>query len=604
MGYIDISPPSVSKSSVKTAYKATLDEGICYSNDSASVSEKAALIRNMWLKNGVLTSRPRLSDTGTVLDGESVHAYIYCFGYEMIHSGSCLYAVKSDECRLLYSGLPDKHSLFAEYSGKLYLYCGISVFSVDRELNAKEEMPYCPVFENKCSTSLGQIVSYDKIVPNILAPVAKAIYSESVSNDKRYHFPQYIDLEKKYYIYAGDRLLDTSEYTVDGNYFILSNDLQKQDDEDISICFYSTHKVFEKCGIIGGCTVAETYGGGFYGGTRVICAGNPAYPGKFFFSELAQPLHFVEGSWGIAGNGNEDITAFSKQYSDLLVFTENTVSRMRYNYTSENGGYFSVHMINSSIGCDMPGSAVCVDNRTVFAHSAKGVYIVDSMDNFDALNILPVSRNITDASGENGFFSVDEELRKAGNITLFDGKLLLHMGDKVFIWDYTASAYVSSSDYAKAESRLTWFEFDGFSHVKLIFSSDNGFYALKNAGKDGLSVYTFADTGEMCKYIYRSTNSGLSYPFNDKYVLNFRFEAKTQKKTNIGISLIADGKKYAEINVHLVPDKDGYAYSYIRLPKYSGRHFAFEIVSDTPDVGILNVGFDYIIKKSIKEFTK
>lgn len=277
---------------------------------------------------------------------------------------------------------------------------------------------------------------------------------------------------------------------------------------------------------------------------------------------------------------------------------------MRYNYTSENGGYFSVHMINSSIGCDMPGSAVCVDNRTVFAHSAKGVYIVDSMDNFDALNILPVSRNITDASGENGFFSVDEELRKAGNITLFDGKLLLHMGDKVFIWDYTASAYVSSSDYAKAESRLTWFEFDGFSDVKLIFSSDNAFYALKNAGKDGLSVYTFADTGEMCKYIYRSTNSGLSYPFNDKYVLNFRFEAKTQKKTNIGISLIADGKRYAEINVHLVPDKDGYAYSYIRLPKYSGRHFAFEIVSDTPDVGILNVGFDYIIKKSIKEFTK
>ena len=67
---------------------------------------------------------------------------------------------------------------------------------------------------------------------------------------------------------------------------------------------------------------------------------------------------------------------------------------------------------------------------------------------------------------------------------------------------------------------------------------------------------------------------------------------------------IADGKRYVETKVVLVPDKDGYAYTYIRLPKYSGRHFAFEIVSDTPDVGILNVGFDYIIKKSIKEFTK
>ena len=606
MGYVDISHPDVTSASLKTAYRAVLDDGIDYSSNVAyNNDEKTATIKNMWLKNGVLTSRKKLRDTGFVIDGESIHSQIFCFGSKFIHAGSALYCIDDEGIKKLFVGIPDKNSFFASFSGKTYLYCDTYVYSVDRNLNVVEEMPYCPVYSKNCLPNSGFAIKDDDFVPNIIAPIFRMYYQKDVSlPSNKYYFPQIMDQTRRFWIYIDDKLIDEADYNVYDDGFGFTSQKVLKDDSTVSICCYSNNVDFEKCNIIAGCKTAVSYGGGTVNGTRILAAGNPDYPGKYFYSEMAQPLNFKESLYGIAGDGTQDITAFSKQYSDLLVFTDSTVSRIRYNYTDENGGYFSVYLINSGIGCDVPSGVSSVGNRTVFANSKKGLFIVDSTENFDVMNIQPISRNIMDENGKKGYFSLNIEDRKAAFTAIYDQKLMLLCRDRVFIWDFGNSPYVSSSDYVKAAKQLTWFEFDGFEGVVTLFSSDTTLYAVKKNDDGFLSLYEFSDEGEECTYAYKSGNSALTYPFDDKYVLNFRANFITGKKTTAQILFYADGKMYASLKASIVPDKNGQTAFFARIPKYSARLFAFEIKTEAPDVGIANVGFDYVVRRNTERYSK
>lgn len=604
MGYVDSAPTAVSSSDVRRAYKASLDEGVCYGLGKAVGNDKAELIKNMWLKNGVLTSRDRLAALEFMLGDGKVHSVISAFGREFIHVSSSLYTADEDGFAELYSGVPDKDGLFVEFSGKLYLFCGTYVFSVDKELKVTEEFPYCPVYSRLCFPDNGSINRRDEeFVPNILAPACRIYYGGTLNSaENRFSFPKIMDKSRPYRIYVAEVLIDASLYTVDENSFYLPNDIYTGTVSDISIECYVNHSDFDVCGTVSGCTCAVTYGGNTHEGTRVFVAGNPEYTGRYFFSEPGEPLSFKEDMSGVVSSGNEDITAFSKQHSDLLLFTENTVSRMRYNYTSEGGGYFSVHVINSDIGCDMPESVEAVENRTVFACSKSGIYIVDSTDSFDLLNILPISANITDDSGENGFFSVSQSDRKKGTALCADGKYMLLCGDKVFIWDYGVSPYVSSSNYAKAQSGLAWFEFDGFEGVEAFFRKGGRFYALKR-GSDGiLSAYEMKSDGKKCVYAYRSGTSMLDSPFNYKYAIFFNAGFRLDKSISVKVRFYGDGCLYAEHSARLAPGKDGLARLSVKIPKYACRSFAFEIGVTDSGTGITDVGFDYIIKKKTENY--
>jgi len=604
MGYVDSTPTAVSSSDVRRAYKASLDEGVCYGLGKAMGNDKAELIKNMWLVNGVLTSRKGFSPLGFVLGDGAVHSVVSAFGREFIHAGSSLYTADENGFSELYSGIPDTDGLFVEFSGKLYLFCGTYVFSVDKELKVTEDFPYCPIYSRLCFPDTGSVSrKEDDFVPNIIAPVCRIYYGGTLnSTENRFSFPKIMDRTRPYRIYAAEELIDEALYTVDENSFYLPNDIYTGTVSDISIECYVNHEDFDVCGIIADCTCAVTYGGNTLEGTRVFVAGNPGYTGRYFFSEPGEPLNFKESMGGVVSSGNEDITAFSKQHSELLLFTENTVSRMRYNYTSESGGYFSVHVINSDIGCDMPESIQAVENRTVFACSKSGIYIVDSTDSFDLLNILPISANITDDGGENGFFSVSESGRKKGKALCADGKYMLLCGDKVFIWDYGVSPYVSSSNYAKAQSSLAWFEFDGFDGVEAFFMTGGRFYAIKR-GSDGiLSVCEMKDDGEKCSYVYRSGASMLDCPFNYKYVILLSAGIKLDKGCTVSVRFYGDGGLYAEHSRRLTPGKDGLARLSLKIPKYACRSFAFEIEVNDSGVGITDAGFDYIIKKKTENY--
>lgn len=221
MGYIDITPPHMSAVGSMRAYKSSFTKGIRYSTDDADGERET--IKNMWLKNGMLRTAEPFCATDITFEGEGIHSFVKCFGYLLLHSGGSLYALGDGEeyCTRLLDNIPDKNSFFVEFFGKMYLYCHSHVYSVDRALNAKQEMPFCPVYSRHCYRGSGTVTLKESgFVPNILAPVCRVYYTEQGSGvSTLFRFPNIMDKTENFEVYVDDVMLNKSEYTYDSDGF-------------------------------------------------------------------------------------------------------------------------------------------------------------------------------------------------------------------------------------------------------------------------------------------------------------------------------------------------------------------------------------------------
>lgn len=591
MGYVDHNHPSYSSSSIKSAILATADAGVNYGTDSLLIDDgQASDLKNMWLKNGILTSKPALSEKiHAFTEGQNINSLTTFEDAAIIHIGTELYKFDGNEATLLLEGLPDARSIPVEFAGKLFLYSKQTVFTVTRDFEAKEEFPYAPL----CYiSSTSQPIS--DFLPNILAPTISYEFkarSCTATSTEKYNLPDDMDLTRPCRVYYNGELLKPENYYHDDRWLYVTGILQS-DYHYMKLSYYSTNEEFDLSQRIWGCTAGSSFGGGTLDGTRVILGGNSEYPGRYFTSELGDGLCFYEDSGGVIGAGTEDITAFSKQYVYLMIFTKNTVSRMSYTYDTDLGGYFTVKTISTSIGCDIPGSVEMVDNRTVFANT-DGIYIIDVTDNFDELNIVPISKNITDNYGTKGYFSVSKEELLQGKCCLYDRKYMFLAGQHIFIWDYGQVAYSSSSDFVKSAKRLVWFEFDS-EEAGHLFVTNRKLFCLKQNG-----IYAYDESRRLAQeeYVFASKNMDLSYPHTKKVVTAFRLECKTDVRTPITVEFFADGKKYKSCYVEIEPNTDGYAVFSVRLPRYVLNHFAFSIKPGLSSVGIVNTRIDYVVLK-------
>lgn len=599
MGYVDHTPQSFSSSSKKAALLYSIDSGLNYSVDSLSVSDnQASEIRNMWLENGIVTSKPGTVKLDNIIDGLKINSSIVFLGNIIFHCGTKLYMLsKDDTVGELIDGLYDEKSVSVYFYGELYIFNKDKIFTVNREFVAEERLPYAPLYREGYESTNYIFKNVSGFEPNVFAPYVTVSYD--IMDSDRYRFPPNMDTNRKYEIYLKDRLLKSDEYTIEGHYFRLVN-LKQEEVNTLTIKYYCTDETIYFGDDIQKCTVGAAFGGGTLDGTRIILSGNSEKPGKFYTSELENGIYFKENSGGVIGQGVENIVAFTKQYGYLLAFTSNTVSRIDYNFDSDNGGFYSVKTISSNVGCDIPESVEVVDNRTVFANSTGGIFIVDTMEYTDNLNIVPISRNITDASGKRGLFSVSaEELKKAVSC-IFERKYMLLAGNKVFIWDFGESVYVSSSDYIKSAKRLVWFEFEVSDGTVCILSSDKKLYFIQKENDTQCAVFVSdksQNAQDVAEYGLVSKNIDMSLPHIRKTVLAFKFQCKTGKETDIILQFFADGVKYYTRNVHVIPDVDGYADVYIKLPGYVLDRFAFEIKGNAACVGFFNIGFDYMVLK-------
>ena len=595
MGYVNHNPPSYSSSSVKSAILTTADAGVNYGTDGLLIEDgQASDLKNMWLKNGILTSKPAISEKiHAFADGQNINSLTAFEDATIIHIGTELYKFDGNKATLLLEGLPDERSIPVEFSGKLFLYSKQTVFTVTREFEAKEELPYAPL--RFVTTDFGSNMTEEtNFKPNMIAPFISVEYrcsKSGYSNIGLYSIPSDMDIDRKYKIYYDGEILKDENFRIEDNSLIVVG-INQQPEHLVKIYYYSTDEKLDLSQRLWGCTVGNSFGGGTLDGTRVILGGNSEYPGRYFTSELGDGLCFYEDAGGVIGAGTEDITAFSKQYVYLMIFTKNTVSRMSYTYDNDLGGYFTVKTISTSIGCDIPDSVKLVDNRTVFANT-DGIYIIDVTDNFDELNIVPISKNITDNYCKKGYLSVPKEDLLQGKSCLYDRKYMLLAGQHIFIWDYGQVAYSSSSDFVKSAKRLVGFEFDTGGVQSLLVTNRKLFCLKQN------EIYAYDESTRLAQedYVFASKNMDLSFPYMKKVVTAFRLECKTDVRTPISVEFFADGKKYKTCYSEIEPNTDGYAVFSVRLPKYELNHFAFSIKPGLSSVGIVNTRIDYVVLK-------
>lgn len=458
MGYVFHTPPSVSASGTRSLLLYSADGGVDYAAHGLSNGEKNDRAQNLWLSGGIITSRPAFAEIGDTLPGVRHMAKEFC-GAVLLHIGTVLYKFQNAAAVTVLSGLPDQKSVPVEFSGKLYLYCGGHIYCVDRTLAAKEVYPYAPLYAEGRQSDMtsGNLVSDFK--PNRLAPYVSVTFQSErhVNGSYGYKFPADMDKTRHFDVYFEDRLVEEAELIVEETRFSFKT-LEQTKENSVKLCYYSTASAAACDDALFACTVGVAFGGGTVTGTRVFLAGNPDARGVYYMSALGDPLAFYEGEGGSLGESAGGITAFSRQSGDLLIFTDCSVSRMSYQYQAEGGGYFSTKTIHTGIGCDMPESVALAGNRTVFAHSTRGVYLVDSVALFDRMNVVPISHNI---HGEGkGFFAQCAAKRLAASACVYDRKYLLCMGDTAFVWDFGAADY-TGSDPGKAEKKLVWTEFNG-----------------------------------------------------------------------------------------------------------------------------------------------
>ena len=593
MGYVFHAPPSFSSSGTRSLLLYSADGGVDYAAGGLSDGEKNKRAQNLWLRGGIPESRPAFCSSGEELTGALHMTKEFC-GSMLLHVGSVLYRLESGAATPLFSGLPDAKSIPVEFSGKLYLYCHTHIYCVDRTFAAKEVYPTAPLYRESCqsNTDVGTIVKTFK--PNMLAPYIAIDYDSenTVGTSRGYKFPGDMDKSRHFDVYFEGELVHPSEYTVEEQRFIFKT-LKQTEKNSVRLCYYTTLASKDISGTLSGCTVGTAFGGGMLEGTRVILAGNPENGGAYYMSELADPLAFYEGNGGTVGESAGNITAFSKQNGELLVFTESTVSRMSYHYSSSDGGYFSTKTIHAMIGCDVPESVALAGNRTVFANSSSGIYLVDSTELFDRMNIVPISHNITDLTGKRGYFAQSPENRKKAKGTVFDRKYLLCAGDAAFVWDFGAADY-SGSDPAKAEKRLVWTEFDGMENKRFLACGET--VAVLHETATGSEIQKPA-SGETVCFVLDSGGMDLGKAHVKKEVYKFALECKTSRKTPLDFAFYADGQTYFHEKITAEPGKDGLARVYVSLPRYALDRFRFVISGENANVGLMNLRVDYRVLK-------
>ncbi len=600
MGYADHALRHYASSAKRKASIYSIDGGVDYSSDITD-DNKAKKAENLTVENGILRSRREFADLeGTSSFSGDIHSYKSFDTFALIHAGNTAYKISDGTLETLYSEMPDYRSVMVAYKGRIYIYCSSHVYSyaLDGQSAFAEEIPTSPLYKKDydCTTHSGIPVS--GFVPNILAPYVSVTYN--LSNFTGEHggaffvYPSLMNRDRLFRVYYKDEPVPDDKMWVQDTGFEIDRSYAITSANIVKISYFSTERKLDKSNILKDCKVGIAYGGATLDGTKIFLSGDENFKGEYFTSELADPMCFFEGNGGIIGEGNENIKAFSRQSSYLLVFTENTVSKISYGFNENTGGYFTSKKISVSVGCASENGAVLVGNKNVFA-SKDGIYMVCDTG-ADSQNTAPLSNNISDYSGNRGYNSVSHEDIQKSVCCVHDRKYMLLVNDRIFVLDLGYAPYASSSDSLKAEKRLCWTEWTGI-RADIIFSVGKRLYIIDCSGETNVIKAETDGIKLASAYVLRPMSLDFNFPHENKIVERIMMEFRCAGKNVVNVKVFADGKEYYSRSVDIEPGDDGCASLYLNLPKAFMKRFDYEISGDGAFVGIFNFRADYRLMK-------
>lgn len=347
-----------------------------------------------------------------------------------------------------------------------------------------------------------------------------------------------------------------------------------------------------------------------YGGNRDLCVvvgGCPAQPNAFFWNgndQYAMNLGYWPMSfYNFAGDTEDSITGFGKQYSNLIVFKSHSIGRANYSVEDVNDRQsisLNYTNINARIGCDLPWTIQLINNNLVFCNSQLGVHIVRDSSAAYENNIIGISRNVDGTDQRRGLLF---DLRKTPieQITSYDddNRYWVCANGHVYAWDYVLSDYKDPS----------WFFFTNIHGVA--YANHYGTsYHLDRLGNLTVFERMFSDYDGAIEKVYQFPVQNFGTYERLKDVLYTITAVRSDTDTEVKIVYQTDYEEREDLTEisnriwHLVPRnlKD----RYLTVPKFAHvalrkpgcrhvRHFTIRVENSKPaeDLAIMSTQVYY-----------
>ena len=238
-----------------------------------------------------------------------------------------------------------------------------------------------------------------------------------------------------------------------------------------------------------------------YGGSQDVCivlGGCEKQPNAFFWcgndsvgmNEAYWPMSF----YNLAGDSEDGITGFGKQYGTLVIFKEKSLGKSAYsveNVDDRDSISLTYTAINAKIGCDLPWTIQLIENNLVFCNTEGGVHIVRDSTSALENNIECLSRNVNGTDQRLGLLA---DIRAAEIVTGFDdgNHYWVVANGHAYLWDYLLSAWKDPS----------WFYFTNIAGVAFFRTVDKS-YHLDAHGRVTVFNRSFLDHWQAIEKVYQ-----------------------------------------------------------------------------------------------------
>ena len=277
-----------------------------------------------------------------------------------------------------------------------------------------------------------------------------------------------------------------------------------------------------------------------YGGDQNVCivlGGCPAQPNAFFWngndSLSMNAAYFPMSFYNLAGDTEDGITGFGKQYGDLLVFKGRSVGKATYGVQDVDGRdsiSLTYTNINSKIGCDLPWTIQLVENNIVFCNTEGGVYIVRDTSSAYENNIVGLSRNVNGTEQRRGLLE-DVRADDPDLVCGFDdsNRYWVVAHGKAYVWDYLLSTW----------NKPSWFYFTNIKAMAFCRTVDKS-YHLDGAGSVTRLERSFMDYEDAIEKVYQFPPQFFDTYDRLKDVLNVIFVVRSDTDSTVRIQYQTD----------------------------------------------------------------
>ena len=198
--------------------------------------------------------------------------------------------------------------------------------------------------------------------------------------------------------------------------------------------------------------------------------------------------------YNLAGDSEDGITGFGKQYGTLVIFKEKSLGKSAYSVEDvddRDSISLTYTAINAKIGCDLPWTIQLIENNLVFCNTEGGVHIVRDSTSALENNIECLSRNVNGTDQRPGLLA---DVRSAETVTGFDdgNHYWVVANGHAYLWDYLLSAWKDPS----------WFYFTNIDGAAFFRTVDKSYHLGPN-GRVTVFERTFLDYGGAIEKVYQ-----------------------------------------------------------------------------------------------------